>query len=120
METVDNRTFKEKVKSAWAGTKIKAQDAWKGTKQFVSENKGTIAFYTLVLAPGLLKLGDSVLKTRRQNKERRYDECDYYDPRTGEHWYTRSPLSNNQKLDLERRYNNGESKGSILRSMHKL
>ena len=120
METVDDRTFKEKAKSFWAGVKIKAEDAWKGTKQFVSDHKGEIAFYTLVLGPGAIKLTDSVLRSRRMDKARRYDECDYYDPRTGEHWYTRKPLSTYQKLELERRYKNGESKGSILRSMNML
>lgn len=120
METVDNRTFKEKAKSFWAGAKIKAKDAWNGTKQFVSDNKSAIMFYTFVLGPGLIKLTDTAMKSRRMNKERRYDECDYYDPRTGEHWYTRKPLSTYQKLELERRYKNGESKGSILRSMNML
>ena len=120
METVDNRTFKEKVKGAWAGAKIKAKDMWDGTKQFVSENKGTIAFYSFILGPGLIKLADTAIRTSRMDKERRYDECDYYDPRTGEHWYTRKPLTSNQKLNLEQRFKNGESKGEILKSMHML
>lgn len=119
METVDNRNFKEKVKDGVNKVKGCAKNIWNDSKEFVSENKGMIAFYAFILGPGLLKLGDSALKNARQKREQRYDECDFYDPRTGEHWYTRSPLTNRQKLELERRYNAGESKGSILKSMRK-
>ena len=120
METVDNRTFKEKVKGAIHDAKAKVGEAWDDTKTFVRENKGELLFLTMILGPGILKMGDTVLRRRSANRDRREDECDYYDPRTGEHWYTRRPLTPNQKLNLERRYNNGESKGSILRSMHML
>ena len=120
METVDNRTFKEKAKGAWATVKIKAGDAWDGTKKAVAEHKTEIGFCIMFLGPGLLKLGDTALRRRAAEKDRRNDDCDYYDPRTGEHWYTKRPLTTNQRLNLERRYNNGESKGEILRSMHML
>ena len=120
METVDDRTLKQKLKDGFSKAKSFGKEVWDDTKDFVKENKGTIAFYTMILGPGALKLGSEFLKNQRQKKESRYDECDYYDPRTGEHWYVRSPLSNRQKLELERRYNDGESKGYILQTMHKL
>lgn len=120
METVDNRSFKEKAKSAWAGVKIKASDAWTGTKEFVGEHKAEIGFCIMFLGPGALKLADTAIRRKNTEKDKRNDDCDYYDPRTGEHWYTRKPLTTNQRLNLERRYNNGESKGEILRSMHML
>ena len=118
METVDNRTFKEKVKGAWCKAKNTAADIWTDTKEFVSEHKGEIAFYTLILGPGAIKLANTVIKKKAADRERRFDECDYYDPRTGEHWYTKRPLTNRQKLNLEQRCRDGESKGAILRSMH--
>lgn len=120
METYDDRTFKQKVKDGCEKAKIWAHDKWEDTKVFVKENKAELLFLTMILGPGILKMGDTAIRKKMQDRDRRIDECDYYDPRTGEHWYTRKPLSNNQKLNLERRYNNGESKGDILRSMHML
>ena len=120
METVDDRTFGRKVKDFIGKGRDKVIDGWHATCRFVGENKREIGFTMLVLGPGLLKMGDTIIRTRKLDKVKKQDECDYYDPRTGEHWYTRKPLTNNQKLNLEQRYNNGESKGEILRSMHML
>ena len=120
MVTVDDRSFKEKVKGAFREAKVKAGEAWDNTKTFVKENKGELLFLTMILGPGLLKMGDTMIRRHQNDRDRRRDECDIYDPRTGEHWYTRRPLTSNQQLNLERRYNNGESKGTILKSMHML
>ena len=120
METVDDRTFKQKVKDGIGKAKDWSHDKWEDTKVFVRENKAELLFLAMVLGPGILKMGDTAIRKKMQDRDRRIDECDYYDPRTGEHWYTRRPLTNNQKLNLERRYNEGESKGDILRSMHML
>ena len=120
METVDNRSWKQKIKDWWKNLKYKAEDKWKETKSFCSEHSDYITFFAFIFGPGLIKLLREALRYRRSENERKRDECDYYDPRTGEHWYTKSPLSSKQKLELERRYNNGESKGKILKSMHKL
>lgn len=120
METVDDRTLKQKLKDGFSKAKTFGKEVWDDTKDFVKENKGTIAFYTMILGPGALKLGSEFLKNQRQKKESRYDECDIYDNRTGQHWYTKRPLTNRQKLNLETRYNAGESIGSILNSMNML
>ena len=42
---------------------------------------------------------------------------DIFDPRTGDHWFTKRPLTAKEKLELERRYDNGERKGQILDDM---
>ena len=120
METVDDRSFKRKVKDAIGKAKDWSKEKLTDAKEFVSENKGELLFLTMILGPGLIKIGDTAIRKKMQDKDRRLDECDYYDPRTGEHWYTKRPLSASQKLNLERRYNNGESKGEILRSMRML
>lgn len=117
METVDNRSFKEKFKDFWRRGKNKVGETVDKGKKFAGEHKEEIAVFAILFGPGLVKLMNTALRARMQMREDRYDECNYYDPRTGEHWYTRKPLTSRQKLNLETRYNNGESKGEILRSM---
>mgnify|MGYP007069887838 CR=1 FL=1 len=113
MDTVDNRTFKEKVHDFTARLKLK----WEDFKKFCSENKEAVLAVLLVLIPAISKMASSGAKAYAEHKEDRRRQTDYYDPRTGEHWYTKKPLTANQKLNLEQRYNSGESKGAILKDM---
>lgn len=40
-----------------------------------------------------------------------------YDNRTSEHWVAKRNMSTRERLEIERRYNAGESKGAIMKSM---
>ena len=120
METVDNRSFKEKAKDLFGRIKVKATDTYNGAKRTIEEHPGETFTILVISIPGILKVVNSLIRSGQADKERRFDECDYYDPRTGEHWYTRKPLTANQKLNLEQRYKAGESKGEILKSMRML
>jgi hypothetical protein len=116
METIDNRSFKEKVTDSFRRgvdwTKQKAENIGTVIKDHPQETLAVVC----ILGPGLLKCANSAIRYRQQQAQLRYDECDYYDNRTAEHWYTKRPLTTREKLELERRYQNGESKGSILKS----
>lgn len=116
METIDNRTFKEKCKDFKGRCKAK----WEDFKWFCYENKEMVAAVLIVLIPALSKTVSSGARAYAEHREDVRRQTDYYDPRTSEHWFTKRPLSTNEKLELERRYNNGESKGDILDSMRLL
>ena len=70
-----------------------------------------------IAVPGVLKVINSAIRAHSQDQITRYNECDIYDPRTGTHYYTKKPLSNRQKLNLESQYKEGRNKGEILRDM---
>ena len=117
METIDERTFKQKVHDTVSTVKQKVEDGAKAVGKTVKEHPVESFTLACIALPGVLKCANSAIRASQASKEARYNECDYYDPRTGEHWYTRKPLTANQKLNLEQRYKLGESKGSILRDM---
>ena len=117
METVDTRTFKEKVKDTFGRAKVKVAETYDGVKTAISEHPVETFTLLCLSVPGLLKLANTHAKDRQAKRDQRRDECDYYDPRTGEHWYTRKPLTSRQKLNLEQRYRAGEPKGRILKDM---
>ena len=117
METVDERTFKQKVHDFTSKTRAKVDTCVYNVKTAVKEHPMEAFTIACVAVPGVLKIANSAVRAHMQNQETRYNECDIYDPRTGTHYYTKRPLSNNQKLNLEREYRNGKNKGDILRDM---
>ena len=117
METIDERTLKQKIHDGVSTAKQKVEDGYNKVKKVVTDHPVETLTVVCMLGPGVLKVANSAIRARQQDKETKYNECDYYDPRTGEHWYTKKPLTANQKLNLEQRYKLGESKGSILRDM---
>lgn len=120
METIDFRTFKQKRDSVINKVKVACQNGYYTVKRTVQEHPmETIALLTATI-PGVLSCINSTIRVSQANKERRYDMRHEYDNRTGEHWYARKNVTTNQKLEIERRYKNGESKGEILRSMRLL
>ena len=120
METFDNRTLKQKVHYGWTKTKYKVEDTWKGVKKTVSDHPMESFTIACLALPGVLKIANSAIRAHSQSMETRYNECDIYDPRTGTHYYTRKPLTNSQKLNLESQYKEGRNKGEILREMKML
>lgn len=117
METVDTRTFKQKVHDFKSKTKAKIDTVVYNVKTAVKEHPMEAFTIACIAVPGMLKIANSAVRAHMQNQETRYNECDIYDPRTGTHYYTKRPLTNNQKLNLESEYRNGKNKGDILREM---
>ena len=121
MKTInyDDRNFKQKVKDFIEKCKLN----WKIRKEkigaFCTRHENELLLIAIISLPGLLKIGNNAIKNARVDKEEKRRKCDYYDPRTGKHWYTRKPLNTKEELEFERRYRNGESTGDILNSMHK-
>lgn len=116
METVDDRTFKQKVHDF----KVRLVEKWDQFITWCKENPETALGALIFALPIIGKVLTSIFRFLRTVFEDYADKTDFYDPRTGEHWYTRRPLTSREKLNLERRYNNGESKGKILHEMHLL
>ena len=117
METVDNRTFKEKLDDKILRMRFKAEDAKRKIANTVKEHPGETLTVVLTLAPVALTLGNSLVRksiTRSEDKRRK---CDVWDPKKGLHYYTKRPMTANQQLEYTRRYQNGENGAEILRSM---
>lgn len=117
METIDFRTWKQKRDEASNKIKIGFQNGWHTVKNVVHDYPlESIGLLTVGLT-GVFRLGNSAVRMHMANKERRFDMRHEYDRKTDMHWYAKKDLSTNQRLEIERRYNQGESKGSIMRSM---
>lgn len=116
MEVVDNRTLKQK----WHDFKGEVREKWNKFIAYAKENPDTVAGVLIVAIPIIGRVLLALIRYLRDYYNDRRDKTDYYDPRTGEHWYTKRPLNSRQKLNLEERYNRGESKGKILHDMNML
>lgn len=117
METIDNRSFKEKAE-AWAwNTKETVKRKWNDTKQWCSENKQLL----IVLVPAGLAAANKALKTVDRMQERRYDYKERYlqvwDPATRQHVKLRRELTPSEQLELSQRNQDGERLTDILHDM---
>lgn len=112
--------IKEKIQTKWLNFKMGVSLRLRAIKNWISRNKEVTILLILALGPKLLNCVGKFFSYRKEKKVQDKRECGYYDPRTGEWWTTRKPLNSYEKLELERRYKSGESKGQILSSMRKL
>ena len=117
METVDFRTFKQKMHDV----KSKAIVGWDNTKYrvgtFCKENKEFCLGLALAAIPGAIQFGNSIVRHHMVVAEDKRRQCDIWDPKKGIHYVVRKPLSHNQQIEYNMRYANGEDGASILRSM---
>lgn len=112
-------------KSFWDKTKEKLKDAAPKIKKgagecwtWLKENREELVKFTPFVL-GAIGLVKSMRPTATQSERERIDHT-YYDPRTGLHWQLRRPLSNSERMELERRRRLGEDAGSILADMRVL
>lgn len=107
----DLKAFKRKQKKREFKNSLKRNTAkaW----QWVSDNK-EIVMFTVPIAAGAICKTTKVIRNKQELDARNRRE---WDPRTGQWWTLRQQMNSYQKLELEERYNNGESKGAILCSM---
>jgi len=120
MYTVDDRSIKEKLKDFFNRRKLKWQTRTEKLSKWCSDHSDGLLLLAIVSLPGLLKLGNTAIASRKESKVDRRRQCDIYDRRSDIHWTIKKPLNAREKLEFERRYANGESTGDILHSMHKL
>lgn len=83
------------------------------TGKWISDNKELVIFATPIIAGAVVKT-TKVIKNKQELTHRNRRE---WDPRTGQWWDLKRDMNSYQKLELEQRYSNGESKGAILSSM---
>lgn len=117
MDTVDNRSFKQKIHDAKVKVQVKVETAFNNVKRIIQDHPDETLALACVAVPVIGKVANSAIRCYMQGRETRYNECDIYDPKTSTHYYTKRPLSNKQKLNLEAAYNAGRSKGEILKEM---
>lgn len=108
----DKRTFKEKVETA----KFKAKVKFYEVMGFVRENPQA----SIMFVGAAAYLGKKGIRWAEDKRQMRLVECRHYDPRTGENWFTRRPLTSAEQLRLDKDYKSGLSKGEILQSMRLL
>ena len=105
---------KEKLKEAVPKIKKGAGECW----TWLKDNREELVKFTPFVL-GAIGLVKSVKPTATQTERQRIDHT-YYDPRTGLHWQLRRPLTNTERMELERRRRLGEDAGSILADMRVL
>lgn len=116
METVDERSTKEKIDAL----KWRAKEKYEKAKEWVKENQQLVIVLGPVVAGGIVEMIKIGTRRRTVNEERALKERFVYD-RSGGHYYElkRQPKQS-EWLMIEQRRNNGESLGEILQSMRLL
>lgn len=97
-------------KEKWNLTKEKAQYLWDNYKYEII-TMGPIAI------AGIAKIAKSIASMQNAKAEENHRLMDIYDHSTGQYYHCKRPLTNQERLELERRLDNGEKKGQILRDM---
>lgn len=97
-------------------TKEKVSDKAKEVKndaaKFYYDNE---TFIKAVAIPTAVVATRQIVKTHKKHTDKHTFECDHYDPRLGIHFTSRRPLSNSEKISLQRLYERGYSKGEALK-----
>lgn len=113
METVDNRTLKEK----WETFKWRAEQEKRKAVKFCKEHPQAAFFGATTIVGGMSYTGKKIFKHVGVKKELKLLECRHYDRRTDTYWFSKRPLKTAEKLKLEKMYESGYSKGEILQQM---
>lgn len=103
------------IKGWFEKTKEKVSDKTKEVTsdalKFYYDNE---TFVKAVAIPAGVVATRQLVKAHRKTSEKRSFECDHYDPRMGIHFTSRRPLTNSEKISLQRLYEKGYSKGEAL------
>ena len=117
METVDNRSFKEKVDAFKWNAKEKIGKGWNATKKWCSENKEIL----IVAIPAVLAASAKIVKSVDNMQDRQYEYKERYlqvwDPATRQHVKLRRELKPHEQLELSQRNQDGERLTDILFDM---
>ena len=117
MQTIDERTLKQKFDDWWLMTKFRARGKWFKVKTFCRNNSGAIFSISIIALPGILSIANSMIRRNTVIREDKRRLCDIWDPRRGQHYQTKKPMTASQQLEYARRYDLGENGAEILRSM---
>ena len=114
MEKVRNDA-KEFGRKAWEQTKSTASKAGR----FVSENKEMVAM-GIPLAIATVKAGQSLVVSRRVNKDYHRKDHRLYDPSMGFSWELRRKLTNADRAEIRKRRKAGQDYYEILEELRLL
>ena len=86
-------------------------------KAFWTENKEAIVALTPVVVGGFTVLVRVISRKSNLHQEKALKELYVWDPKLGMYYQLRRKMTNEQRLELDRRKEAGESIGNILASM---
>ena len=109
METIDERTIKEK----WEVFKWNCKKKTREVKQFCKDHPQAALFGATTIVGGLSFGGKRLAKHR----DFKLIECRHYDRRTDTYWISKRPLKTSEKMMMDKLYSEGRSKGEILNQM---
>lgn len=115
METVDNRTFKEKVHDGWTKLKWKVEDGVKWIKDNPAP-AATIATATAVTVKTTYKIVKTVIAASEDKERRKEVYCNDIQSTVK----LKHELNYNEQRELRDRMNIGQSKFEALDEMHLL
>lgn len=92
-------------------TKDKAKEVKNDVTKFYYDNE---TFIKAVAIPAAVVATKQIVTSRKKHTDKHSFECDHYDPRLGIHFTSRRPLTNSEKISLQRLYEKGYSKGEAL------
>lgn len=108
---------KEKLNELKAKAADKAREIGNDAKRFYYDHEREVWYWGPRIVAGTIIVANTVAKTNRKHKEDDRKDCGFYDPRKGTWYYSKRPLSEVEKLELDRLYDTGLSKGEALREM---
>lgn len=117
-----------RLETKWEKLKRQTSDKAKNAMRWLNQNKETIVMLAPVAASGAAILGKWVVKplwqgTVMRANLRRQEHIKtgfVYDPSLGAYYELAKKLTNQQKIELDRRRQAGERIGTILREMNVL
>ena len=115
----DDRSLKEKAKSAWYEVKDWIDVKMNEVKIWFEGNWMTI-IKLMPIVFGTITWGIKIAKMLKGSAaDRHEDRMDktYYDPSTGLHWDLKRDMNNSERIELSQRKRNGEFVEDILRDM---
>lgn len=104
------RKLREKVSDA-------AKKAYNGTRNFCAKHEEGIKKWAPVVLPAVGIGIKQLVKDHRKAKEDFDIRTRHWDPRVGDYFWSRRVLTAKEKLELNRLYDMGYSKGEALRRM---
>lgn len=114
METVDNRSWKEKLDDLKGRAKEKAEEAKKWAVTHVPE----ITVGATIILPVVGGIVKEVAKASRDKEERIHRERDIYDPRKGRTYRLKRTPKPWEWDEIDDRYESGENYSRILHDMN--
>lgn len=122
METAKNPDVMTMKEVEWELKKRKVKnfihEKYEAGKKFVGENKEDLAKVAIAVGPVALLGVKKAIKAKSLKHEDFLRKTRHWDPREGEYYYSKRPLSSKELINLKKLYKeDGFSKGEALQIM---